>query len=78
MGFPIIMFMNGAKSSGEEGLKDNRGKTAVAGDKENKYISQINRLKHRNEQLEREIEVLKKACALKMDLLHLQGIRKKK
>lgn len=67
------------RNSGEEGLKDNRGKTAVDGnnEKDNKYIIQINKLKHRNEQLEREIEVLKKACALKTDLLHLQGIRKK-
>ncbi len=65
---------------GEEELKDNRGKTVIIidNDKENRYINQINKLKHKNEQLEREIEVLKKAYALEMDLIQLQGIKKKK
>lgn len=38
---------------------------------------QIKKLEHKNVQLEREIEVLKKAYALEMELFQLQGIKKK-
>lgn len=45
---------------------------------EEKLKNKIKKLENRNLQLEREIEVLKKAYALEMELFHLQGIKKKK
>lgn len=44
---------------------------------EGQLKDKIKILEHKNVQLEREIEVLKKACALEMELLQLQGIKKK-
>ena len=44
---------------------------------ENHLKNKIKILEHKNTQLEREIEVLKKAYALEMELLQLQGIKKK-
>lgn len=72
------------RTYGENGLDDYRGKQAETKSNDNtnkneqKLKDKIKKLENRNIQLEREIEVLKKAYTLEMELLQLQGIKKKK
>ena len=69
---------------GEDGLDDYRGKKTetksndTTSKNEQKLKDKIKKLENQNIQLEREIEVLKKAYALEMELFQLQGIKKKK
>lgn len=72
------------KLNGESALDDikitryNTSTVNTSSKNEKKLKSQIKKLEHRNLQLEREIEVLKKAYALEMELFQFQGIKKKK